>query len=218
MTVQDIMTKSVVVVTEDTPAAQVASLLLERRFSGIPVVSDEQKVLGIITANELFTADHSVHIPTFVSLIAKGGLAEADPTELPYAAKQLMAARAKDIMNQNVLFVRPDLEIEKLAAYIGETWTDAVPVTDEQNHLLGIVTKTDLAKMLGNGTVPPTMGGRFRERPIDRQLKFIQNDIRSRPLFKARANVWVVLFTIIITAAVMLGIAHLLNGTLHIHF
>jgi len=217
MTVQDIMTKSVIVVTEDTPVVQVASLLLERRFSGVPVLGQDQKVLGIITANELFTADHTVHIPTYAHLLGQPKPGDGALKDMPYAAQQISRATAKDVMNQNVLFVRPDLSVEKLAAYIGETWTDAVPVTDDQNRLLGIVTKTDLAKMVGNGAVPPTLAGRFRERPIDRQLKFVQTEVPSQSIIAVRANVWFVVLVVFLMVGLIVGVAYALGITLHIH-
>jgi len=214
------MTKSVVVVTEDTPVAQVAALLLERRFSGIPVLSSDQRVLGIITANELFTADHSVHIPTFVNLLTQTNFFKRGVEGLSYSGQQLLRTTAKDIMNQNVLFVRPELEIEKLAAYIGETWNDAVPVTDAENRLLGIVTKTDVAKMVGRGITPPTLVGRFRERPIDRQLKFLQSDMHSglsapvpshlSKLSKNSHTGWIIVVIIIVVLAIAATAAYVL--------
>jgi CBS domain-containing protein len=49
----EIMTRTVVTVTPDTPILVVARLLLDHRISGVPVVEDG-RVIGMITESDLF--------------------------------------------------------------------------------------------------------------------------------------------------------------------
>lgn len=50
--VKEIMTKKVIAVTPETPIAEAARLLLNRRIGALPVLKDE-KVVGIITATDM---------------------------------------------------------------------------------------------------------------------------------------------------------------------
>ncbi len=49
MSVKEIMTKDVVTVPLATPVREVADLLSERNVSGVPVVDDEGRVLGVVS-------------------------------------------------------------------------------------------------------------------------------------------------------------------------
>ena len=48
-----IMTKKVVTVTSETSVAEIANLLLEHKISAVPVIDDEQHILGIISEGDL---------------------------------------------------------------------------------------------------------------------------------------------------------------------
>jgi acetoin utilization protein AcuB len=50
---QDIMTKDVITVTEDTPLEEAARIMADNKIGGLPVVRDE-KLVGIITETDLF--------------------------------------------------------------------------------------------------------------------------------------------------------------------
>ena len=55
LTVQEIMTKDVVTVKPDTKLYEVASIMLEQKIGGLPVM-DEEEMVGIITESDLFRA------------------------------------------------------------------------------------------------------------------------------------------------------------------
>lgn len=52
---RDIMTTDVVTVTPDTPVERVARLLAEHRITGMPVVDDEGRVIGIVSEYDLIS-------------------------------------------------------------------------------------------------------------------------------------------------------------------
>jgi len=53
--VEELMTKKVVTTTPDTPIEDAASLMVEKDVGGLPVVDEENKPVGIITAQDIFT-------------------------------------------------------------------------------------------------------------------------------------------------------------------
>jgi len=53
ITVERVMTKEVITVTEDTPVEEAARLMADRRIGGIPVVREEV-VVGMITQTDIF--------------------------------------------------------------------------------------------------------------------------------------------------------------------
>lgn len=53
ITIQQVMTKEVVTITEDTPIEEAARLLADKHIGGLPVVHG-QEVVGIISESDLF--------------------------------------------------------------------------------------------------------------------------------------------------------------------
>lgn len=55
--VREIMSRYVVSVTEDTPVIEVARILAERRFSGLPVLSHDGTFVGMVSDFDLLARD-----------------------------------------------------------------------------------------------------------------------------------------------------------------
>ncbi len=53
ITVQDVMTKEVISIEEDTPLEEAARIMVDNKIGGLPVVRDS-KLVGIITETDLF--------------------------------------------------------------------------------------------------------------------------------------------------------------------
>ncbi|PKM77349.1 MAG: hypothetical protein CVU90_07820 [Firmicutes bacterium HGW-Firmicutes-15] len=51
---------------------------------------------------------------------------------------------AKNIMTKDVITVRPDEKVEKVAQMLVENRISGIPVVDENHHVLGIVSEKDL--------------------------------------------------------------------------
>jgi CBS domain-containing protein len=58
--------------------------------------------------------------------------------------KVMLPLQVKDIMTRKVITVRPDTSIAAVAALLQQHHIGGVPVIDAAEHLLGIVTETDL--------------------------------------------------------------------------
>ncbi len=54
LTVERVMTHQTITVTPDTAIIKAAELMLEHKINGLPVVSDDMKLMGIITAADIF--------------------------------------------------------------------------------------------------------------------------------------------------------------------
>lgn len=52
--IKDIMTKNVITISENTPIEEAAKVMVEHDISGLPVVDDLGKLVGIITQTDIF--------------------------------------------------------------------------------------------------------------------------------------------------------------------
>ncbi|HDL00686.1 MAG TPA: CBS domain-containing protein, partial [candidate division Zixibacteria bacterium] len=65
---KDIMTKDVVTIHPEATVEELARLLIEHKISGVPVVDNENKLVGIVTENDLIRKNKRFHIPTVIRL------------------------------------------------------------------------------------------------------------------------------------------------------
>ncbi len=64
LTAADVMTTDVVTVVPETPVRDIARLLHTKRISGVPVVSPDNRVIGIVSEGDLIgvASENSIHL------------------------------------------------------------------------------------------------------------------------------------------------------------
>lgn len=56
---------------------------------------------------------------------------------------------AADVMNTQVLAVRPEMSVHELATFLTENQITGAPVIDHQGHLVGVASETDITECEG---------------------------------------------------------------------
>jgi len=136
--VDDVMTKDVVSVREDTPYRAVVDLLIGRRVSAVPVVDRSDRVIGVVSEADLL---HKVE-------------AAGDATPRIFDAWRRRGDRAKaggrtaaDVMTSPAVTSEPSLSLAAAARRMHREQVKRLPVVDSYGHLIGIVTRSDLLKV-----------------------------------------------------------------------
>lgn len=145
MLVQGWMTTEVTTIDEETSMMKASVIMKERKIRCLPVVNKEGKVIGIISDRDLKDA-------------APSKATTLDVYELNYL---LSSVRIGDIMSRNVVFARPDESVEFAAILMLENKISSLPVINDKDILVGIVTQTDIFKLLINITGVYTGGIQF---------------------------------------------------------
>jgi acetoin utilization protein AcuB len=139
MFVRDRMSAKPVTVTPDTPFQDALKLMQEHKFRRLPVVDKNGKLVGIVSERDLLYASPSP--ATSLSV-----------WELNYLLSKL---KIEEIMTTDVISITPDTPIEDAARVIADNKIGGMPVVDEKEHVVGVITETDLFKtfveMMGGG-------------------------------------------------------------------
>jgi acetoin utilization protein AcuB len=145
-TVADIMTRNVVVLSEEDNLGFIDAGMERYHFRHIPVV-DGQRVVGILSDRDLARLS-------------------ASPLEHPYdqAAKdRALKARTfvAEVMHRDVLTVPPDTRVLAAARLVLGSKIGALPVVTREGQLVGIVTTHDLLRAtveaLDASVLPPAV-------------------------------------------------------------
>jgi CBS domain-containing membrane protein len=145
VTAQEIMTREVVWVKPETPLAEVAAVMGRRGVSGVPVVDDEERVVGVVSEKDFLGAMGVKESQNFMTLVASC-LRSKGCVALP-----INKQTAGELMKSPAITVRPETRLRDLAELFAARQINRAPVTDGEGRLAGIVSRGDLvrASLLG---------------------------------------------------------------------
>lgn len=134
LTVRDLMTLRPRTVGPDAPLRSAVLDMLRAGVGGLPVVDDDNRVLGMLSERELLRDLLSHYLPR------AGGAAATLP---PTAARRTV----RDLMTRQVLCVSPDQALAEVASLLLNKDVDRVPVVKE-DRLVGFLTRGDIVRKL----------------------------------------------------------------------
>jgi CBS domain-containing protein len=136
--VAEVMRREVISVRPDSAITEVVHLLLDKDFTAVPVVDDQNKVIGMISDNDL---------------LKRGGVAvtlslkkATDPDFVNELHKSLSdpGRKVADVMTREVVTTQPDTLLGKAARLMVERHLKRLPVVDHEGKLVGILGRLDI--------------------------------------------------------------------------
>ena len=149
MYIKDIMSKDVITVSENDTVERCANLLIEHNLSGLPVLDDNNKIVGMITEGDLIRRASKMRGPAALEVL--GGIFYLEnPKKFMDDVKRSMGVIAKDMMSKDVITVDENKEIEDAATLLVQESIKRLPVVDKEGNLIGIVSRKDIMNYLFN--------------------------------------------------------------------
>lgn len=131
LSVAEVMTANPITVTSDTILKEVNIILEKENIHHVPIVSEEGTFEGIISKSDML-------------LLLDWGTKVNLPASLRKNTFLLTSNLARDIMETSVLKVTPQDTIRKCVQIFKENYFKALPVVDENQKVVGIITTYDL--------------------------------------------------------------------------
>jgi CBS domain-containing protein len=143
MQAQDAMTKDVVTVSPEATVGEIAGLLVAHRISAVPVVSDDRRVIGIVSQTDLGHRSE-----TGTEKKRKWWLEVfADPNDKAREFIKSHGLKARDIMSRFVISVAPEASLAEVADVLDSHRIRQVPVMKD-GKLAGMISRADLVRKL----------------------------------------------------------------------
>jgi CBS-domain-containing membrane protein len=143
ITAREIMSSPVITARPGTPFRDIVRLMLEHRISGVPVVDDTGRLLGIVTEADLLQKEEVPH---------------PQPAAFPWHGRSLRLERIVDrhrkaeaetaagLMTENVVAASEDATAHELAHLMLAQDINRVPIV-RGGRVVGIVTRADVLKV-----------------------------------------------------------------------
>jgi CBS domain-containing protein len=140
--VRDIMTRDIVTVAPDASVSEISRLMSERRISGVPVVDEEGRPLGVVTELDMVVRNTRFKLPAFFTLLNATIYLET-PAHIKERLEHMLGLTAREIMSEKSMTVSADATIEDLAELMVGKQVNPIPVV-ENGKLAGIVSRADI--------------------------------------------------------------------------
>ena len=140
-TVSDVMTPDPVTVGPKASLSEAARLMGKKNLKRLPVVDADKRLIGMLSRFDILTTLAAGHLPQ---------LASRRETGHPAAGSQTVA----DVMDRAVSAVSPEALLTDVLARLTADRSQRVIVVDADQHVIGIISDTDLVARMSPETHP----------------------------------------------------------------
>jgi CBS domain-containing protein/PII-like signaling protein len=134
--VRDTMTPNPQKVGLETSLAEVARLLLSSTFTGLPVVDQDSRPVGVISQGDLI---YKAGMPMRLGL-----LAESDRAKVSGVLEALAPRQAREVMTRPAVTIAQDSLVTEAIDLMLSKKVTRLPVVDEAGRLVGILSRVDV--------------------------------------------------------------------------
>jgi len=129
----DWMTEDVITITPDNTLKEAHDIMNEKGIRRLPVVA-HGKLLGIVTLGDIRGAEPS----------------RASSLSIWEVHHLLTKLKVSEIMTRNPATIQKNASIGDAAKMMLEKKFSGLPVVDDENHLIGIITESDIFRLVVN--------------------------------------------------------------------
>ena len=138
--IRDVMTRTVVSVKGNADLHEAARLLSENRISGMPVIDNENRVIGVVSEADILVLAGMKKEHSFKDIL-RNILGEPVPARTG-------GDRVEEVMSLPALTISEDEDIRTAAVILDERRIKRLPVVDKQGKLIGIVSRADIVRAI----------------------------------------------------------------------
>jgi CBS domain-containing protein len=131
-TVEDVMVRKVLTARPDTSLQTVAELMLENGISGMPVVDEDGRLVGMVSKTDLVRQQLGEDAGSTVRLPSGHHLVDGTTVE--------------EVMTRQVLSVRPGSSLSEAAQIMVNEGVHRVPVVGPGDVLVGLISTSDVVR------------------------------------------------------------------------
>jgi CBS domain-containing protein len=142
MEVKEIMYKHPITVESDASISDVWKLLYKKGVHGLPVVDQHNKLLGVISEEDILEKLYPQYDEFFLDL------AFTDVDEIEKNSKDISRLTAKDLMAEHIYSIHEDTHIMAALSKMLIYNLRQLPIVDDKNILVGIISKGDIFDIL----------------------------------------------------------------------
>ncbi|EFA73599.1 CBS domain-containing protein [Cylindrospermopsis raciborskii CENA303] len=146
-TVAQVMTHNPIMVNPQTPLKQAIQILAEKQISGLPVVDDMGKLVGIISETDLMWQETGITPPAYIMFL-DSVIYLQNPATYERDLHKALGQTVGEVMSNNPITISPDQSLKAAAKIIQDHKVRRLPVVDDSATVIGILTRGDIIRAM----------------------------------------------------------------------
>jgi CBS domain-containing protein len=147
-TVADIMSRDPIVVHPETPLSEAIRTLAEHRISGLPVVDDSNKLVGVVSETDLMWQETGVTPPPYFMILDSVIYLE-NPAKYDRELHKALGQTVDEVMTKkDIATTTPETSIRSAANLMHERKVHRLIVVDANKQVVGVLTRGDIIRFM----------------------------------------------------------------------
>lgn len=146
-TVAEVMSRDPILVRPETPLNEAIQILAEKRISGLPVVNDAGKLVGIISETDLMWQETGVTPPAYI-MILDSVIYLQNPAQYERDLHKALGQTVGEVMSSDPVTISPDKSLREAAKLMHDREVRRLPVIDTDDKIIGILTRGDVVRAM----------------------------------------------------------------------
>ncbi len=145
-TVADVMTPNPIAVKPQTPLQEVIKILAQKKISGLPVIDDAGKLVGVVSETDLMWQESGVDTPPYFMFL-DSVIYLQNPARYDKELHKALGQTVAEVMSDKPITITSDRSLKQAAHLMNDKKIGRLIVIDESgNRVIGIVTRGDIIR------------------------------------------------------------------------
>lgn len=145
-TVADVMTPNPIAVKPQTPLQEVIKILADKKISGLPVIDDAGKLVGVVSETDLMWQESGVDTPPYFMFL-DSVIYLQNPARYDKELHKALGQTVAEVMSDKPITITSDRSLKQAAHLMNDKKIGRLIVIDESgDRVIGIVTRGDIIR------------------------------------------------------------------------
>ena len=145
--VSDVMSYNPITVKPEMSLKEAIKILAEQRISGLPVVNENGKLVGIVSETDLMWQESGATPPPYIMVLDSIIFLE-NPARYEKEIHKALGETVHDVMTKNPLTTTAEKPLSATAKLMHEHNIHRLPVLNEYGKVIGILTRGDIIRAM----------------------------------------------------------------------
>lgn len=147
-TVADIMTRDPVTVKPETALKDAIKILVNHNISGLPVVDNQDKLVGVVSESDILWQETGVETPLYITLL-DSIIYLQNPARHEREVHKALGQTVGEVMSDRPITITAQKSVKTAAQLMHDRRVRRLPVVNEESgKLIGVITRSDIVRSM----------------------------------------------------------------------
>ncbi|MGF1488001.1 MAG: CBS domain-containing protein [Prochloraceae cyanobacterium] len=146
-TVAEVMSQNPITVKAETALNEAIQIMADKKISGLPVVDEGGKLIGVLSETDLMWQETGVDPPPYI-MILDSIIYLQNPARHEKEIHKALGQTVGDVMSEKPIAISPDKTLREAARLMHDRNIRRLPAIDSEGKVVGILTRGDIIRTM----------------------------------------------------------------------